>query len=114
AGVPVVLDAEMGNVELMRALVPLADHVIFSETGWIEWLGHLPGEAETESGLQALVAAGAALAAVTLGERGVRYACRTSAGPGTPGVAHLPAFPVIAVETLGAGDTFHGAYALAL
>jgi sugar/nucleoside kinase (ribokinase family) len=30
------------------------------------------------------------------------------------GVLHLPAFPVVAVETLGAGDTFHGAYALAL
>ena len=27
---------------------------------------------------------------------------------------HLPAFPVTAVETLGAGDTFHGAFALAL
>jgi len=114
AGVPVVLDAEMGNVELMRDLVPLADHVIFSETGWAEWLGYSPGEAETAGGLQSLVAAGAQLAAVTLGERGLLYAAGASACPGITGVAYLPAFPVIAVETLGAGDAFHGAYALAL
>ena len=27
---------------------------------------------------------------------------------------HLAAFPIVAVDTLGAGDTFHGAFALAL
>jgi len=29
-------------------------------------------------------------------------------------VLHLPAFPVEAVDTLGAGDVWHGAFALAL
>ncbi|NLD56236.1 MAG: sugar kinase [Burkholderiaceae bacterium] len=107
--IPVVLDGEMGNVELLRAMVPLADHVIFSEPGWAEWLGH-PGEAsDAARELQRLVAAGAALAAVTLGERGLLYATRRSGG-----VRHLPAFEVAAVETLGAGDAFHGAYALAV
>ena len=108
-GIPIVLDAEMGNVELVRALVPLADHVIFSENGWEEWLGRMPKPAETGDVLRGLVAAGAKLAAVTLGERGVVYAAAGGAG-----VIHLPAFPVTAVETLGAGDTFHGAFALAL
>lgn len=109
AGIPVVLDGEMGNIALLRAMVPLADHVIFSEPGWAEWLGH-PGEAaDAERELQRLVAAGAALAAVTLGERGLLYATR-----GSDGVRHLPAFAVAAVETLGAGDAFHGAYALAI
>jgi sulfofructose kinase len=107
-GIPIVLDAEMGNVELVRALVPQADYVIFSENGWLEWLGRPPDPTETGDALCGLVAAGARLAAVTLGERGVVYA----AG-GAP-VSHLPAFPVTAVETLGAGDTFHGAFALAL
>ena len=110
-GIPIVLDAEMGNVELLRTLVPISDHVIFSETGWAEWLGHLPAEDETRAVLRGLVDAGATLAAVTLGERGVLY---TSGSGGAGAVAHLPAFPVIAVETLGAGDAFHGAYALAL
>ena len=30
------------------------------------------------------------------------------------GALHVPAPPVAAVDTLGAGDVFHGAYALAL
>src|SRR5690606_12258116 len=72
-GIPTVLDAESGNVELVRALVPQADHVIFSENGWLEWLAHPPQEAETGEVLRGLVRAGAALAAVTLGERGVVY-----------------------------------------
>lgn len=115
-GIPIVLDGEMGNVELVRALVPLADHVIFSEPGWSEWLGHVPDDSETRIELNRLVDAGARLAAVTLGERGVLYAGggqrtgRTSVGS----LAHLPAFTVTVVETLGAGDAFHGAYALAL
>jgi sulfofructose kinase len=112
-GVPVVLDAEMGNVELVRALVPMADHVIFSEPGWAEWLGHVPNDAETRRTLVDLVEAGAVLAAVTMGERGVLYA-GSGVGPQRETVAHLPAFAVTTVETLGAGDTFHGAYALAL
>ena len=131
-GIPIVLDAEMGNVGLVRSLVPVADHLIFSEPGWAEWLGHAPDEQETRAALRKLVEAGARLAAVTLGERGVLYAAAPAegsilqrqeapeglAGVGGQGehrgVAYLPAFPVIAVETLGAGDTFHGAYALAL
>jgi sulfofructose kinase len=53
------------------------------------------------------VAAGATLAAVTHGERGVVFCIRGRCG-------HLAAVPVKAVETLGAGDVFHGAYSLAL
>ena len=114
-GIPVVLDAEMGNVDLARALVPMADHVIFSETGWAEWMGRAPDEGETRTALLGLVDGGAALAAVTMGELGVFYAAGADALPGQAGaVMHLPAFPVAVVETLGAGDTFHGAYALAL
>jgi sulfofructose kinase len=112
-GIPVVLDGEMGNVDLVRALVPVADHVIFSETGWAEWVGRACSEDETRHGLIDLVQAGAAVAAVTMGERGVFYASRAN-GSGTAEVAHLPAFEVTTVETLGAGDTFHGAYSLAL
>lgn len=115
--VPIVLDGEMGNVELLRSLVPLADHVIFSETGWAEWLGFVPNDRESRLRLRDLTAAGATLAAVTLGERGVLYAKAGTAAWGSPDaddVIHLPAFAVKAVETLGAGDAFHGAYALAL
>ncbi len=105
--IPVVLDGEMGNVVLLRRLVPLADHLIFSEPGFAEWLGRPASMDATAALLQTLVANGATLAAVTHGERGVIY-CHDGQ------VGHLPALPVTAVETLGAGDVFHGAYALAL
>lgn len=106
-GIPVVLDGEMGNPALLRRLVPLADHLIFSEPGFAEWLGHGVPMQQVGGHLSVLVAAGARLAAVTHGERGVVFA-----SPGLSG--HLPAYPVKAVETLGAGDVFHGSYALAL
>lgn len=107
-GIPVVLDGEMGNTALLRRLVPLADHLIFSEPGFAEWLGRPISSFDATAGhLETLVAHGATLAAVTHGERGVVYCHRDRIG-------HLPALPVKAVETLGAGDVFHGAYALVL
>lgn len=119
AGVPVVLDGEMGNPQALAELVPLADHVIFSEPGFAEWLvGRSPNEVLDvsarfgEEALTDLVEAGARLAAITRGEQGVVWACRDGSGPVRSG--HLPAFAVDAVETLGAGDAFHGAYALGL
>ena len=107
AGIPIVLDGEMGNPDLLRRLVPAADHLIFSEPGFAEWLGHPVSIDAVAAHLSVLISAGATLAAVTHGERGVVFA---HAG----GVGHAPAFPVRALETLGAGDVFHGAYALAL
>jgi sulfofructose kinase len=44
---------------------------------------------------------------ITLGERGFVY----DAGEG---MQHIPAFPAEVVDTTGAGDVFHGAYAYAL
>ena len=114
SGVPVVLDGEMGNVDLLTALVPQADHVIFSEPGFGEWLGRTPDAEQIPAALADLVRRGATLAAVTLGEHGVVWAMRAKTSDGAPRTGHLPAFPVVAVETLGAGDAFHGAYALAL
>jgi len=107
AGIPSVLDADVADPAILGALVPLAGHVVFSEPGFARWAGHAADAAATPARLAALVDDGCALAAVTLGERGVVYAT-------SRGVAKMPAFAVDAVETLGAGDVFHGAYALAL
>lgn len=108
AGIPSVIDAEMGDAAALRELVPRAGHVIFSENGFAEWAGFASDDARRAGEhLQALVAGGAALAAITRGARSVLYATQE-------GIAELPPFAVDAVETLGAGDVFHGAYALAL
>jgi sulfofructose kinase len=106
-GIPTVLDAEMGDEDALRTLVPLARHVIFSEPGFAQWAGFDCDSAPARERLRELCAAGATLAAVTRGERGVVYAIREGSGAQS-------AFPIVAVETLGAGDVFHGAYALAI
>jgi len=103
AGVPSVLDADVGDSQAIARLLPLADHALFSEQGLREWTG----DADIAPALERAAARGCVVAAVTLGERGVvwRHAHRTFT---------LPACAVRAVETLGAGDVFHGAYALAV
>ena len=63
-----------------------------------------------ESGLRRALDRGVLVAAVTHGEQGVHWI--ESAAPGA--LRHCPAFPVVAVDPLAAGDVFHGAYALAL
>jgi len=103
AGVPTVLDADLGDVPIVRALVPLADHAIFSEPGLVNWYGH----DDTEPALRAAVESGAKVAGVTRGERGTTMLIDGA-------LHHIPAVPVRVVDTLGAGDVFHGAYALAL
>jgi sulfofructose kinase len=107
AGIPSVLDGDVADPTILAMLVPLAGHVVFSEPGFARWSGHAAESRDTPTTLAALVGDRCALAAITLGERGVLFA--------TPrGVSCHPAFAVDAVETLGAGDVFHGAYALAL
>src|SRR5512144_2031979 len=103
AKVPAVLDADLGDVPIVRELVPLAEHAVFSEPGLANWSGH----DEVERALRDAVASGARIAGVTQGERGSRWLIE-----GT--LHHVPAIPVAVVDTLGAGDVFHGAYALAI
>ena len=107
SGIPSVLDADVADPAILAALVPLAGHVVFSEPGFAHWSGHAAEAPATPATLASLVGGDCALAAVTLGERGILYATKR-------GVARMPAFAVDVVETLGAGDVFHGAYALAL
>lgn len=84
-------------------LLAAASHICFSRDGLERWT-----EArDPEAGLRMIAARSSAELAVTLGAEGVLL--RTDHG-----FRHLPAFPVRAVDTLGAGDTFHGVLATAL
>lgn len=104
AGVASVLDADLGPHPGGSALAGLADHVVFSAAG----LAHHAGTADPLDGLRhmAIRAPGAVLG-VTLGGDGFLWL-----DAGTP--RRSPAPTVAVRDTLGAGDVFHGAYALAL
>ena len=106
AGIPAVLDADVAPFESLRALAPLADHVVFSEPG----LEIFAEGGDPAAGLRAALDAGAAVAGVTRGAGGFEWIERGSSGT----LRRAPAPHVTAVDTTGAGDVFHGAYALAL
>ena len=98
--VPGVVDAE---VPASAAVLEAASHVAFSRSGLCAFTGMDDKEA-------ALLAAARRLGAwvcVTDGTAGVSHVC---AGR----VSTVPAYPVHAVDTLGAGDVWHGAFALRL
>ncbi len=98
AGVPVMLDA--GRVrEGMLELAVLCDYVVASEEfakdlGWDDDAGVLQREIQSR---------GYGVTTITLGERG----SITVAGSD---IITMPAFPIEAVDTTGAGDVFHGGY----
>lgn len=104
AGVPSVLDADLGPHPAAASLIGLANHVVFSAAG----LAHHSGTGDPADGLRRMRAtAPCAVLGVTLGAEGCLWldgdAVRRSVAP-----------RVAVQDTLGAGDVFHGAYALAL
>jgi sulfofructose kinase len=100
AGVPTVLDADMSEATVFERLLPLTDHAIFSAPA----LAAFAGDAYA---LEKVSAYGCTVGAVTHGADGVHW---IEAG----WRHHRPAYPVTVVDTTGAGDVFHGAYAFAI
>jgi sulfofructose kinase len=106
AGLTTVLDADVAPADVLTRLVYVADHVLFSAPGLQAFR---PGE-EPAAALRAALAAGASVAGVTQGERGCLWCEATD-----PHRLHAaPALAVDVVDSTGAGDVFHGAYALGL
>ncbi len=101
-GIATVLDGDMADAEVFERLLPLTDHAVFSEPA----LTSFAGSAKDES-LVALARFGCRVIAVTRGEGGVSWY--------EDGHLHRQAaYAVDVVDTTGAGDVFHGAYALAV
>lgn len=98
-GVPGILDVEAAPGDVLDRLVPIATHLIASEPGAFA----LTGEPDPARAVEILSRSRAEFVAVTAGERGVFW----------PG-GHQPAFKVDAIDTLAAGDVFHGAFAFGL
>lgn len=102
AGKLAILDGDRAPSEVPE-LPSLATHVAFS----MQALRDLTGVDDPRAGLEKLGPGGTAWVGVTNGAQGVFF---WEDGA----VAHVPAFPVTTVDTLGAGDTWHGAFVLAL
>ncbi len=99
---PGVLDAETSSGQAAEALT-LASHIAFSAGGLREYTGL----DDLEAGLRLAQRQTRAWACCTDGANGVTF---TDGGD----LRHMPAYPIQAVDTLGAGDVWHGAFAMAL
>jgi sulfofructose kinase len=98
-GIPTVLDA--GSVhDGTMALISAVDYMVCSE----KFAQQFTGDVEKTLSRLAKVAP---VVVITLGERGLIWQRGKRRG-------ESPAFPVKAIDTTGAGDAFHGAFAAAL
>ncbi len=101
-GVTSLIDADIAPVEI-DALVDLATHVIYSERG-LERVSRCNG---IQPGLAQVARQRSAFQAVTAGDRGSYWMEAEH-------LRHCPAEEIMAVDTCGAGDVFHGAFAVAM
>jgi sugar/nucleoside kinase (ribokinase family) len=101
-GIPIVMDADR-STQLDDPLLATATYVIFSG----ECLRATTGISSLADGLRAAFAKLHKFVAVT---DGANDALWCDAGE----IVRSPAFRITAIDTLAAGDTFHGAFALAV
>jgi sulfofructose kinase len=102
AGRPALLDADVAADGVLDDLIPRATHVLFSEAGLDAWSRGAPGEA-----LRRAQRTTHALVGATLGSAGFIWL-----DGGRERRVAVP--PVEVVDTLAAGDVWHGAFALAI
>ena len=103
AGVPCMLDGEVAAPGVLDRLVPLATHAVFSDAGLLAWTGG----ADVDSALLELASRHPGHVGATCGAAGYAWVERGV-------VRRVPAPAVTVLDTLAAGDVFHGAFALAL
>ena len=102
-GIPVVLDAGSIN-EGTRQLHDKVDYLVASS----KFAYQHTGIKDTSKALEAMREL-APFTAVTKGPEGISWQTQESAE-----ISHMKAFKVSAVDTTGAGDAFHGAFALGI
>ena len=103
AGVPGMLDGDTAPPGVLARLVPLASHAVFSDAGLLAY-----------TGLDDVDAALWQVAATHDGHVGASCGAAGYAWVEDGRVRRVPAPAVAVVDTLAAGDVFHGAFALAL
>jgi sulfofructose kinase len=103
AGVPSMLDGEVAAPGVLDLLVPLATHAVFSDAGLMAWTG----AADVDDALLQVASRHPGHVGATCGAAGYAWV--------EQGLVRRVAAPAVTVvDTLAAGDVFHGAFALAL
>jgi len=101
--IPVIVGVDRA-MPLRGGLLTASSHLIFSS----ESLQQTAGIADDGAALLKIATLTSSVLAGTRGPKGTIWR------DGSGGLQETPAFPVHAVDTLGAGDIFHGAFALAI
>src|SRR3954451_5930837 len=102
-GIPVVVDVDRA-MSLREGLLTASSHLIFSS----EALQATAGVTDDAVALKQIARLTSSFLAGTRGPRGTIWLDQGGE------LKETPAFPVHTVDTLGAGDIFHGAFALAI
>jgi sulfofructose kinase len=102
-GVPGMLDADIAPADILARLVPLSSHAVFSDAG----LFLHTGMSDLEAALRHVAAGHPGHVGASCGADGYAW---IEAGE----ICRAPAPRVEVVDTLAAGDVFHGALALRL
>jgi len=102
-GMPAVLDADLTPGSFNEDIIRSATHVLFSQPA----LSKFAVRMSTEKALNYAAELNRGWVGVTEGSSGTRWLEKGS-------LRHAPAFEVKTVDTLGAGDVFHGIFALGL
>ncbi|MES2712412.1 MAG: PfkB family carbohydrate kinase [Pseudomonadota bacterium] len=102
--IPTVLDGERSETRLLLDLVPRVRYAIFSAPGLNNFA---PGQRPAEALRRAVSEGVTRMAAVTRGENSTLWLRRGETRP-----REMKAFRIEARDTTGAGDVFHGAFAL--
>jgi sulfofructose kinase len=102
-GIPVIVDVDLA-MSLREGLLTASSHLVFSS----EALQATAGIANDGEALKKIAKLTPSFLAGTQGPQGTLWLDENQE------LQQTPAFPVHTVDTLGAGDVFHGAFALAI
>src|SRR5207247_10818527 len=102
-GIPVIVDVDRA-MSLREGLLNASTHLVFSS----EPLQETADVTDDAQALKKIAKLTKSFLAGTRGPRGTIWLDEQG------GIQETPAFPVHTVDTLGAGDVFHGAFALAI
>jgi len=102
-GIPTMLDGDIAPREVLARLVPLADFAVFSDAGLLAYTG----SSDVDTALAHVAASHDGHVGATCGRDGYAWCERGL-------LRRVPAPAVEVVDTLAAGDIFHGAFALAI